>query len=194
MGAGEYLQHQICFERNLQAQRAYQQGHAAECMLWGKAAERWKPVYCWGGDSNDPAQRKADPLVRCIGDHLAQRARQLMKHQEDIKKMGALALYKSPRKKVGQLAPYYADIQTIARATKDSMVHLALAEEQKKRSALWTFHTRASAQFQNVADYTRNYVEVATGAQDAKDDDRFWLHSQRNPRVTSPTPRRFPSQ
>jgi hypothetical protein len=170
MSAGEYLQHQVCFVRNLQAQRAYQQGNTVECQLWEKAAERWKPLYYWG-DSDNPAQRKADPLVRSIGDHLAQRARQLTKREEDLKKMGALALYVSPPHKLGELSPYYSDIRTIARATKDSLVQHALAEEQKKRSPLWTFHTRAAAQYQNVADYTRNHVEVALGTQNAKDND-----------------------
>jgi hypothetical protein len=46
-----------------------------------------------------------------------------------------------------------------------------LAEAQKKRSPLWTFHTRAAAQYQNVADYTRNSVEVDLGMHEVKDDD-----------------------
>jgi hypothetical protein len=173
-GEDDCLQHQICFERNLHAQRAYQQGCTTECTLWEKAAERWTPTPAFdrGGNNRTP-HRLSDPLLRCIGDHLALRARQLTKRKKDLEKMGGFSCTVSSRQELGQLAPYYSDIQAIARATKDCLVHQALAETRKKRSALWTYHTRAAAQFQNVADYTRNYVEIQLGMHDAKKDDRF---------------------
>jgi NACalpha-BTF3-like transcription factor len=111
-----------------------------------------------------------DRLLQCIGDHLAQRAKQLMKCKEDIEQMGEFAVYCAPAEDLGELLPHLAVIKEVARATAHRATHHYRAEMQKKRSVLGILHERVAAQFSNVLMYTQCDVESRLGLREHNDD------------------------
>jgi hypothetical protein len=151
------MHHQTSCERILLALRACQQGRTVERQLWESAAVRWRRPPVFGRERSGESAR--DSELRCIADHLAQRAVQLMKRGDDADEIGELALYYVPTQDLGPLAPSLPRIRTFTRAIKDNRLHEELAGRQKKRSPLWMLHTRASVQFQNAADYESRLMD-----------------------------------
>jgi hypothetical protein len=145
---GRCLHYQIACERILQALRAYQQGCVAESMIWARATVRWELPE---SARNEMVTSVGDMRRRYMSDQFALRAKQMMKSQEDVDKLGTFALH------VGEEAPHLGaslqDMKFIVRAAQNSAVQIGHTYRHMKHSKPFALHAYASERFQNAVDY-----------------------------------------